>query len=235
MRVNVSFHAMLGARRVITHEGVAVSGLRIGVPENFFFDRLDPEVRAAVRKAVQTIAALGAEVTEVSLPDVDALNTTGRMIQLAEASTVWKRYQHRREDFGADVFTLLQQGLLIPATDYLDAQRARKVLAREFSRIWGHVDCLMMPSTPVVAATRGEMTVQVGDVQEDVRLASTRLTRPFNELGWPALSLPCGFSEDGLPIGVQLAAAPHREEVLLQIGAALEDALGLTSRRPAGF
>jgi aspartyl-tRNA(Asn)/glutamyl-tRNA(Gln) amidotransferase subunit A len=236
--VAASFHAMLGVRHVLPHEGVAVSGLRIGVPENFFFDRLAPEVRAAVRKAVQTVAALGAEVTEIRLPDVDALNTTGRLIQLAEASTVWKRFQHRRDDFGPDVFTLLQQGLLIPATDYLDAQRARKVLAREFSRIWEHVEhvhCLMMPCTPVVAAKRGEMTVQVGDVQEDVRLASTRLTRPFNVLGWPALSLPCGFSEDGLPIGVQLASAPHCEDVILQIGAALEDALGLRSRPPAGF
>jgi Asp-tRNA(Asn)/Glu-tRNA(Gln) amidotransferase A subunit family amidase len=87
----------------------------------------------------------------------------------------------------------------------------------------------------VVAAKRGEMTVQIGEATEDVRLASTRLTRPFNVLGWPALSLPCGFSQNGMPIGVQLVAAPHREELLLQIGAALEDTLGLTSRRPTGF
>jgi aspartyl-tRNA(Asn)/glutamyl-tRNA(Gln) amidotransferase subunit A len=227
--VAASFYAMRGV--AAGQVGDLPHKLRVGVPENFFFDRLDPEVRLSVRKAVQTIAALGPEVTEIALPDVDALNTVGRLIQLAEASTVWKRYQHRRDDFGADVFTLLQQGMLISATDYLDAQRYRKMLARDFARVWERVDCLIMPATPVVAAKRGEMTVQIGDVTEDVRLASTRLTRPFNVLGWPALSLPCGFSEDGMPIGVQLAAAPHREELLLQAGAALEDVLGLTSRR----
>jgi aspartyl-tRNA(Asn)/glutamyl-tRNA(Gln) amidotransferase subunit A len=230
-----SFYGMRGREGMIPREVSSPAGLRIGVPEHFFFDSLAPEVRAAVRKAVQTIAALGTEAAEIRLPDVDALNTSGRMIQLAEASTVWKKYQHRREDFGADVFALLQQGLLLPATDYLEAQRVRKVLAREFSRVWERVDCLVMPTTPVTAAKRGEMTVEIGDAREDVRLASTRLTRPFNVLGWPALSLPCGFSEAGLPVGVQLVAAPHREDVVLQVGAALEDALGLTARHPAGF
>ena len=217
------------------HTGVPVytdlSGLRIGVPDNFFFDRLDPEVTASIRHAVQTAAGLGAQVDEVRLPDVEALNTVGRLIQLAEASTVWCRYRDRREDFGSDVFGLLQQGLLIPATDYLDAQRVRRMLAQEFTKIWSSFDCLLAPVTAITAPRIGEMVVKINGSDEDVRLASTRLTRPFNVLGWPALAMPCGFSKTGLPIGLQLVAPPHREDTLFRAGAALEDALGVNRPR----
>jgi aspartyl-tRNA(Asn)/glutamyl-tRNA(Gln) amidotransferase subunit A len=212
-------------------ENTDLSGLRIGVPDNFFFDRLDPEVTASIRHAVQTAAGLGAQVDEVRLPDVEALNTVGRLIQLAEASTVWCRYRDRREDFGSDVFGLLQQGLLIPATDYLDAQRVRRMLAQEFTKIWSSFDCLLAPVTAITAPRIGEMVVKINGSDEDVRLASTRLTRPFNVLGWPALAMPCGFSKTGLPIGLQLVAPPHREDTLFRAGAALEDALGVNRPR----
>jgi aspartyl-tRNA(Asn)/glutamyl-tRNA(Gln) amidotransferase subunit A len=202
-------------------------GLRVGIPENFFFDRLDPEVAAAVRHAVETLAGLGAEVTEMRLPDPAALNTVGRMIQLAEAAAVWNRYQNRRADFGSDVFALLQQGLLIPATDYLDAQRVREMLARDFEKIWKSLDCLISPATAIAAPKIGEGTVRINGFDEDVRIASTRLTRPFNVLGWPALAMPCGFTKGRLPIGMQLVAPRDREDTLFRLGAALEDALGL--------
>jgi aspartyl-tRNA(Asn)/glutamyl-tRNA(Gln) amidotransferase subunit A len=209
--------------------GFGIKDLRAGVPENFFFDRLDPEVAASVRRAVQTAAALGARVTEIRLPDPNALNTVARLIQLAEAATVWRRYQDRRQDFGPDVFALLQQGLVIPATDYLDAQRVRTLLARDFLKVWESVDCLLAPVTAITAPRIGEMTVKIDGSEEDVRLASTRLTRPFNVLGWPALALPCGLSNGGLPIGLQIVAPPHREKILFQLGSALEDALGFDS------
>jgi aspartyl-tRNA(Asn)/glutamyl-tRNA(Gln) amidotransferase subunit A len=100
------------------------------------------------------------------------------------------------------------------------------VLAGDFSKIWTQFDLLLTPATPVPAPKQGETIVRAGEIEEDVRIASTRLTRPFNVLGWPALALPCGFSKAGLPIGVQLVAAPRREDTLLQVGSALEDALG---------
>jgi len=208
-----------------------IGGLRIGIPENFFFDRLDPEVAGSVRHAVQVVAGLGAHVSEVCVPDVNALNSVGRLIQLAEASTVWRRYRHRRGDFGADVFALLQQGLLLPATDYLDAQRIRRMLAQEFARIWNSLDCLLTPVTPITAPRIGQMTARINGAEEDIRLTSTRLTRPFNVLGWPALAMPCGFSGHGLPIGLQLVAPPDREDTLFRAGAALEDALSVDRPR----
>jgi aspartyl-tRNA(Asn)/glutamyl-tRNA(Gln) amidotransferase subunit A len=205
-------------------------GVRVGVPENFFFDRLDPEVARSVRHAVETVAGLGAEVAEVRLPDSAALNTAGRLIQLAEAATVWKRYHNRRADFGADVFALLQQGLLISATDYLDAHRVRQMLARDFAKVWRSVDCLLTPVTAIAAPRIGETIVPINGFEEDVRLASTRLTRPFNVLGWPALSMPCGFTSGRLPIGLQIVAPRDREDTLFGLGAALEDALALDLR-----
>ena len=204
-------------------------GMRIGVPENFFVERIAPDVMLSFRAAVQTAAALGAHVSEIKLPDVEALNVVGRIVQLAEVSALLARYLDRRTDIGRDVVVLLEQGRLIPAADHLNAQRVRRVLARDFSKIWKNLDCLMTPATPMTAPKIGEATVGLGSVTEDVRIAGTRLSRPFNVLGWPALSLPCGFSTEGLPIGLQLVAPPQQEDSLLQAGAALEDAFG-TSR-----
>jgi aspartyl-tRNA(Asn)/glutamyl-tRNA(Gln) amidotransferase subunit A len=171
-------------------------------------------------------------VTEIRLPDVEALNAVGRIAQLSEVSALLARYLDRRDEIGRDILVLVEQGRLIPAIDYLNAQRVRTVLARDFSRIWKNLDCLMTPATPMTAPKIGEMTVAFGSFTEDVRNAATRLTRPFNVLGWPALALPCGFSDAGMPIGLQVVAPPQQEDTLLQAGAALEDAFGIAGRRP---
>jgi aspartyl-tRNA(Asn)/glutamyl-tRNA(Gln) amidotransferase subunit A len=206
--------------------------MRVGVPENFFVEKIAPEVMLSFRAAVQTAAALGAHVTEVRLPDAEELNVVGRIVQLCEVSSLLARYLDRRDEFGPDVLVLVEQGRLIPAIDYLNAQRVRRVLARDFSKIWTHLDCLMTPATPITAPKIGEITVAIGSVTEDVRSAGTRLTRPFNVLGWPALAIPCGFSSAGLPVGLQLVGPPQQEDSLLQAGAALEDAFGIAGRRP---
>ena len=206
-------------------------GMRIGVPENFFVERIAPDVMLSFRAAVQTAAALGAHVTEIKLPDGEALNVVGRIAQLSEVSALLARYLDRRSEIGRDILVLVEQGRLIPAIDYLNAQRVRTVLARDFSKIWKHLDCLMTPATPMTAPKIGEMTVAFGSFTEDVRTAATRLTRPFNVLGWPALALPCGFSNAGMPIGLQLVAPPQQEDTLLQAGTTLEDAFGIAGRR----
>lgn len=208
-------------------------GMRIGVPHTFFVERIAPEVMLSFRAAVQTAAALGAHVTEVRLPDAEALNAVGRVVQLAEVSALLARYLERRSEMGRDIVVLLEQGRLIPATEYVTAQRIRTVLARDFAMVWQNLDCLMTPATPMTAPKIGDTTVAFGSVTEDVRMAATRLVRPFNVLGWPALVLPSGFSNTGLPIGLQLVAPRDQEDTLLQTGAALEDAFGLIGRHPA--
>jgi aspartyl-tRNA(Asn)/glutamyl-tRNA(Gln) amidotransferase subunit A len=236
--VALAFHAMgenPGAFVSLPAASGDLRGLRIGLPENFYFDGLDLEVAGSVRKAVQTAAALGARVVEVRVPDIEALNVVARVIQLGEAAAVYRAYLDRRDDFGADVLALLTQGRFLSATDYVDAQRLRRIFATEFRKLWNEVDCIFTPATPIVAPKIGELATKVCGTLEDVRQAATRLTRGFNLLGNPALALPCGFTQNGLPIGLQIAAAANREDVLFRVGAAMEDAMGFGGQSASGF
>ena len=204
----------------------SIRGLRIGVPANFFFDRLDGDVERAVRGAIARAESMGASVRPVKLPDMDALNAVARMVLLAEASAVAAPALDRRDLFGPDVLALFDQGRLVPAVDYINAQRLRKRMRRQFDAIWNDVDCLFTPTTPNTAPKIGETTVRLGGKDEDVRLATTRLVRGINALGYPALSIPCGLSENGMPVGLQIIGPPFEESRILRAGAALEDTGG---------
>jgi aspartyl-tRNA(Asn)/glutamyl-tRNA(Gln) amidotransferase subunit A len=205
-------------------EDTSLAGVRIGVPENLGFDRVSPAVAEAFRGAVGLAAGLGARVVPVRLPDMDALNAIGRIILLSEASAIFERKLGDRTNFGADVFALLQQGSLISATDYVNAQRLRRLKREEFGAVWREAGFLLTPSTPITAPKIGETTVEIGGECEDVRLASTRFVRGMNVLGLPAISIPCGTDAAGLPIGLQIIAPEFREAALLRIAALLEQA-----------
>lgn len=207
----------------VPEEGCSIRGLRIGFPENFFFDRLDADVESAVRGAIARAESLGAQIKPVFVPDIEALNAIGRVILLAEAAAVLERYLDNRSQFGKDVLALLDQGRLVSAVDYINAQRLRRRMRTAFQKLWSEVDCLVCPATPNTAPSIGETTVTLGGTDEDVRLASTRLVRAINVLGYPALAMPCGLSGGGLPVGLQIVGPPFEEASILRIGAALED------------
>jgi len=216
----------------VPEPGCSIRALRIGLPQNFYLERLDPDVDVAVRKMAQTAESLGARIIPVRVPDVEALNVVGRVILLAEASALMEKYIHNRDQFGADVLALLDQGRLLPATDYVNAQRLRRMFQREFAQLWTRVDCLFTPTTPIPAPRIVEKTVEIAGVAEDARLASTRLVRGINVLGLPALSVPCGFDRRGLPLGLQIIGRPFDEALILRVAAALEDATGFHQREP---
>ena len=207
----------------VPDENCQVRGLRVGFPENFFFERLDGDVELCVRGAIARLESLGADVRPVKVPDMTAVNAVARVILLCEASAMLEPHLADRGQFGADVLALLDQGRLLPATDYIHAQRLRKRMQLEFAQVWSTVDCLIAPTTPNTAPRVGDTTVKLGGKEEDVRLATTRLVRSFNLLGLPALSMPCGLSTDGLPVGLQIVGAPFEEALLLRVGAAMED------------
>lgn len=206
-----------------------LQGLRLGLPENFYFERVAPAAALAVRRALSEAQRLGARIVPVRVPDIAAMNAVSRIILLAEAAAVMEPYMDRRHEIGADVRLLLDQGRLLSATDYIQAQRLRRIMRDEFRTVWRHVDCLLTPTTPNAAPRIGQSAVQWDGASEDVRLAATRFVRAINMLGWPAISVPCGFDPEGLPLGLQIIGPPFQEARILRVGAALEPAM---PRRP---
>jgi aspartyl-tRNA(Asn)/glutamyl-tRNA(Gln) amidotransferase subunit A len=108
----------------------------------------------------------------------------------------------------------------------LNAQRLRRVYQREFARVWEHADILIVPTTPNTAPRIGQTEVELGGVMEDVRLASTRFVRAINVLGLPALSIPCGLADNGLPVAAQLIGPAFSEALIFRAGHLLEQHLG---------
>ncbi len=211
-------------------DATPLAGLRVGVPRGFFFDRADPEVARIVRGAIERMRDLGAAVREVALPKTEAAVPAGLLVLLSEAASVHaRRLVETPGDYGADVRARLEQGRLVPAVDYIAAQRVRAVVRRELADVLREVDCL---ATPTTAATAGLVAEGATGAADTARRAMTHFTRPFNLTGSPALSLPCGFTAEGLPVGLQLVGRPFEEGTLIAVAAPLEAALGLAARRP---
>jgi aspartyl-tRNA(Asn)/glutamyl-tRNA(Gln) amidotransferase subunit A len=211
--------------RYVPTEKPNIAGWKIGRPENFFTERVQPEILAAYEHSLKVAESLGAEIVPVRVPDIAAINIVGRLILMSEASALMERYMNRRESFGADVLALLDQGRLLAATDYVNAQRMRRVMQRDFARIWKQVDLLMTPTSAIIAPKIGQTTVEIDGAPEDTRMAATRFVRPFNVLGLPALSLPCGSGEFGMPVGLQIVGKAFDEARILEAGACLEAVL----------
>jgi aspartyl-tRNA(Asn)/glutamyl-tRNA(Gln) amidotransferase subunit A len=210
-----------------------LTGLRIGLPQNFFMQQVDPEVEASVRAAFDTAAAAGGLVVEVKVPDMEALRSAAATCLLVEAASALRPFLDRRADFGADVLPMLDQGKSIPAIDYIEAQRTRRRIGRQFARLFEQVDCIFTPATPTTAPKIGQKALEIRGAAEEVRAAATRFTRGMNALGLPAISIPCGFSRSGLPIGLQMICAARQDDLLLHAAAAMEDAIGLIGRAPS--
>ena len=200
-------------------------GLVIGLPLAFYYEWLATDVDNAVEAALRVLGELGAELREVSVPDIELANSLHRLILLAEATSVHRRrLEERREEFGDDVRSLLDQGRFVLATDYLDAQRLRRRFCQDFSRALENVDAMVLPAVPIPTARIGELDVEVNGRLENVRLATTRNIRALNLTGLPVLSVPCGFHGDGLPIGLQIVGRAFDERRILEIGHAYEAA-----------
>jgi len=229
----IAFQAMIGdPTGYVPPPAADTRGVRIGWPKTYYFEKLAPEVWDAVQNARKTAEALGARFVDLDMPDMEALRQAASVALLVEAAAVLRPYLDRRSDFGADVLALLDKGRAVSGIDYLGAQRTRRIIGREFAKLWTCVDCLFTATTPTPAPVIGETTTVLNGVKEDVRQASTRYTRGMNALGLPAISIPCGFSRTGLPIGLQIIGPARREDSLLQVAAAMEDAFGLLGRLP---
>jgi aspartyl-tRNA(Asn)/glutamyl-tRNA(Gln) amidotransferase subunit A len=199
-------------------------GVRVGVPQNFFFDRVDEQVAGAVRKSISEAQKLGASVVVVTIPDLHEVNTAARVVQLSEVAALYAGHRDPAR-FGPDVWALIQQGRMIAGHEYVNAQRLRSLYCEDFDLLWQTIDVLAAPTTPITAPGLDEVDVQIGDDWENARMASTRLVRAINYLGNPALCMPCGKAPSGMPISLQLISAPFSEPKLLQIARTMEPLL----------
>ncbi len=210
-----------------------LQGLRLGVPANFLFDDVAPEVEGAVREAVRVLADLGAEVKEVALPFVEYAGAAAAVVITAEAAAVHRELlAQRAPDYGLDVRARLEFGLKIPAAVYLQAQRARRLILGHLLDVLREVEALVMPAVPVTAPRLGQARVEINGREYDVRGTLTRLSSPFNLAGLPALVIPCGFDGRGLPIGLQVVGRPFDEGTVLRVGDAYQRVTDWHLRRP---
>jgi aspartyl-tRNA(Asn)/glutamyl-tRNA(Gln) amidotransferase subunit A len=209
-----------------------VEGLRIGVPRSWFFDHLQDGIGAAVEQAIETLKGLGADIREIEVPGVEEGMGALLGIVLAEAQEIHARgLAESPQDFGADVAAILcSQGP--DAAGIMTAFRARDALTATMRQALESVDLLLTPTTPVVAAPIGQDMVTYGGLEEHILAAMVRCTGPFNGTGLPAISLPCGFTAGGLPVGLQLAGRPFDEALVLRAAQAYEQATSWHTRVP---
>lgn len=214
------------------HEGV--KGLRVGVPSNYFFDHINPEVEATVRAALEKFESLGAELVEVTIPMAEMMGAMHFGILLPEASAY---HRHMLRDtphlYGEDVRVFLEAGELILATDYVRAQQMRSLLQQEFKKLYEKIDVMIAPSVPTTAVMADTEVVTWDDGTEEPMVSVyTRYATPVNLTGLPALNVTCGFSSEDLPIGLQIIGRPLAESTVLQVGAAYQAATDWHTRRP---
>ncbi|MEV7081603.1 amidase [Streptomyces sp. NPDC093516] len=204
--------------------GTDLAGLRVGVPVNYYFEHVDPEVESAVRRAIEQLRELGARPVDVEIPLTRYIQATQWGLMVPEATAYHERTLRAAPDlYGADVRILLEAGALMSAGDYLRAQRARTLMRREWARMMTDIDVIAAPTVPLTAVPAGQETVTWPDgTVESVSDAYVRLSAPANITGVPSLSLPVGRDRAGLPIGMQLLGRPLAEQVLLRAGHAYE-------------
>jgi aspartyl-tRNA(Asn)/glutamyl-tRNA(Gln) amidotransferase subunit A len=204
-----------------------VKGLRIGVPDSFFSDQLLPETDEAVRQALGVLEGLGASVEPVTLPYIADIPNGVTAIMLPEALSYHRKWMAERpEDYADDVRYRLELGAAFTALDYVDAQRFREMAVRAWrDEVFSRFDVIATAATQTTATP-----IEASDLS--VVFSLIRLTNPLNLLGIPAISVPCGFSPEGLPIGLQLAGRWWDEATVLRTAYAYEQATGWHTRRP---
>jgi aspartyl-tRNA(Asn)/glutamyl-tRNA(Gln) amidotransferase subunit A len=209
-----------------------LDGLRVGVDRGFALAGTGVEVRAAFEAALHVLAGLGATVLDVHLPRLEEGTAAGLVIWGAEAAAVHAEWLRTRpEDYDPAVRSRLARGLELRGTEVARAQRLRRLLQRDLLLIFKEVDLLATPTCALEAPPRDTYRVAVDGAEVEVLPALTRFSRVFNLVGLPAVSVPCGFSANGLPFGLQLVGVELDEALVLRAAYSYEQATGW-GRRP---
>lgn len=217
--------------------GRDLRGLKMGIPGNYYFDLVDPEVEATVRQAISALEKLGVEAREVSLPMMQYAGAL-RIAAMADSLVAHEPYlATHRQDYGPTVLYRTLAGQFVLGRDYSKALKVQRLIKEDYARVLQQVDFLVTPSSPVAAWRIDTETVTLHGQTYPVRGPgagmTARCTSPSNSTGLPAMSVPCGFTAAGLPIGLQLIGRPFDEAVVLQVAHAYEAVSPAFGRRPA--
>jgi aspartyl-tRNA(Asn)/glutamyl-tRNA(Gln) amidotransferase subunit A len=207
-------------------------GLRVGVPENWFLDKIHPAVATAFETSLEALEAAGMTLTKVRMPTFDVIEAVGWTIVYAELSSLHEYALPTIEDRDAACSDFYAVAPFVTATDYLRAMRVRRLLQSEVEAAFESCDLIASPGSPSIAPLLADMKCDLGDEQLPWLEASPRVTVPWNVTGNPALTVPAGFV-DGLPVSLQLAGRPYDEETILAAGAAYESLTGYYAAQPA--
>jgi aspartyl-tRNA(Asn)/glutamyl-tRNA(Gln) amidotransferase subunit A len=207
----------------------ALRGFRVGVPKEFFLKIISEEVQQTFQQALRVLRKLGAALPEVSIPLLHETEDAGNQIAWAEATHYHQQagwFPVHSAEYGEDVRTRLELGAKVPATAYLRALEIRESFIGGFHATMADakLDALVVPTTPIPAPRIGEETTAISGDNHPTRALLLRNNRPANLAGLPAISVPCGRTPDGLPIGLQLIGAVTDEALLLRIAHAFESA-----------
>jgi aspartyl-tRNA(Asn)/glutamyl-tRNA(Gln) amidotransferase subunit A len=220
--------------------GVPVKGMKVGIIKGYFEQSLVGEVRSAFDEALKTLKALGMKIEEITIPHIDLVPALQAASTRPEANSDHDQYLRTRpRDYSPGLLYTLIAGLLIPAPVYVTAQRVRRLLCQEFDTAFEKVQVIVAPTLFSTAPTieecnRGYIEADGKRINLTDRAGNflTRYTIPFNVTGLPTISVCCGFSSSGLPIGMQISAPPFQEGKVLQVAHAYERAAEWYKRKP---
>ena len=206
-----------------------IDGLKVGVPREYFYELapgVDPQVIRSAERALETLAEMGAEIRDVNIPHIKYAQTANQVVMMSEAYSFHEaNLKSRRQDYGDMVRNRFLLGGLLTAADYNQAVRMRRVIKDEMADALREADVLV---TPTYASTAPKIDGYAGSTT----LTQPSFTGPFNVSGLPAVSVPCGLSDDGLPMGLQIVGKPFDEAMALRVAHSYEQTAGFIERRP---
>lgn len=213
-----------------------IEGLKIGVVPNYFFKNVQESVLKAYKSALSKLEELGAHIEEVNIASIEESRNAQLIVNTAEPSVYHQKWlREQPENYGDDVRQLLEVGEMYLASHYIQAQRYRSLLHHEFMEAFKDVDVFISPTLPFTATKIGDEKVTINGKEEDVLPAFMQFTSVPGMAGMPALSLPCGFDDNGLPIGMQVMGKPFDEETLFMTGNAYQKETDFHKHSPINY
>jgi aspartyl-tRNA(Asn)/glutamyl-tRNA(Gln) amidotransferase subunit A len=220
--------------------GKSISGLRVGILRGYFEEDMAIEVKETFREALAVLTGLGMEIEEVTIPHMDLIPAVKVCTSRVENSSAHDRnLRTRARDYSQQTLYAYLSALLVPASAYLMAQRVRRMICDEFYDLLKRVQLFALPTIPFTVPTIDECNAGWLNIDgKQVRRQDERggldslCAIPFNVTGFPSMSVPCGFSKAGTPIGMQIASAPFQEELIFSVAHAYEQATDWHERKP---